>query len=80
MVEPMYFKTNLKQNAVTTGGTRVAYYDASRPKVETYAGNSMAAAPGPQAVVNPIIKVLDTKKLKFSYPVGKQAGLILFLQ
>lgn len=80
MIEPMYFKTNLEQNAVTGGGARVADYDAFRPKVETYAKNSMAAAPGPQAVVNTIIKVLDTRKPKFSYPVGKQAGLILFLQ
>lgn len=37
-------------------------------------------AEAPDAVVNTITKLIDTKKPKFSNPVGKMTGMILFLQ
>jgi len=80
MVEPVWFKTNLGNNAVYAGNGRIADYDAYRRQVDAATQKSIDEAEAPDAVVNSISKLIGTKEPKFSNPVGKMTGLILFLQ
>jgi NAD(P)-dependent dehydrogenase (short-subunit alcohol dehydrogenase family) len=80
MVEPVWFKTNLGHNAVSAGNGRIADYDAYRRQVNAAIQKSIDEAEAPNAVVNSIAKLIDTKEPKFSNPVGKMTGMILFLQ
>ena len=40
----------------------------------------IASTTAPDAVVNTITRLIGTKEPKFSNPVGKMTGMILFLQ
>lgn len=79
MVEPMWFKTSLGQHAVGATGN-IPEYDAFRNQVNASAQKSMADAPGPNAVVHTIEKLIGTKEPKMLNPVGKMSGMVLFLQ
>lgn len=80
VVEPIWFKTNLGHNAVSSNGNKIADYDRYRKKVNavTQAGLDQAQTPEPVAEI--ITKLIHTKEPKFSNPVGKQSGVISFLQ
>ncbi|MFD0999394.1 SDR family NAD(P)-dependent oxidoreductase [Ohtaekwangia kribbensis] len=79
MVEPMWFKTNLGNSAVTSD-IKIAAYDSFREQANAYIKKSIENAEQPEVVVNAIIKLMGAKAPKFNYPVGKMAGMILFLQ
>ena len=79
MVEPMWFKTNLGHSAVTSD-IKIADYDIFREQANAYIKNSIEKAEQPDIVVNAIIKLIGAKAPKFGNPVGKMAGMILFLQ
>jgi short-subunit dehydrogenase len=79
MVEPIFHKTNLINNSISTHGT-IKDYDVFRQKVHSYYNDEFEKAPEPTAVVNTIIKIIDSKNPKFSYPVGKGTSMILALQ
>ena len=79
MIEPMFHKTNFTNNAVATHGT-IKDYDAFRQKIQSYYNNEIQKAPEPIAVADAIIKVINNKNPKFSYPVGKGTAMILTLQ
>lgn len=51
-----------------------------RQKIHSYYNNELKKAPGPNAVADTIIKIINFKKPKFSYPVGKSTSMILTLQ
>ncbi|GGH07129.1 SDR family NAD(P)-dependent oxidoreductase [Mucilaginibacter phyllosphaerae] len=79
VVEPVWFKTNLGHNAVAaTEG--IADYDTYRRQVNAFTQKGLNEAEAPDAVVGTIIKLIDAKDPKFSNPVGKMTGMILFLQ
>ncbi|WP_295795955.1 SDR family oxidoreductase [Mucilaginibacter sp.] len=80
VVEPMWFKTNLAHNAVTVKTDGIADYNAYRPKVNAFTQKGIDEAGSPDVVVNTIKKLIDAKEPKFSNPVGKMAGMVLFLQ
>jgi short-subunit dehydrogenase len=79
MVEPVFFKTNIAQNAVASG-EELDEYDIFRQKVNVHGRRSIENAPEPDAVVNVVMKIINEKNPKFSYPVGKRTSLILALQ
>jgi short-subunit dehydrogenase len=79
MVEPLFHKTNLINNSVSTHGN-IKDYDEFRQKVQSYYNDEFKKAPEPTAVVESIIKIIDSKNPKFSYPVGKGTSMILTLQ
>ncbi|HEU4790448.1 MAG TPA: SDR family NAD(P)-dependent oxidoreductase [Flavobacterium sp.] len=79
MVEPMVHKTNFFNNAVATYGN-IQDYDKFRQKIHSYYNNELKKAPGPNAVADAIIKIINSKKPKFSYAVGKSTSMILTLQ
>ncbi|MCD1117615.1 SDR family NAD(P)-dependent oxidoreductase [Chryseobacterium turcicum] len=80
VVEPLWFKTNLGHNAVASNGKNIADYDAYRKKVIALTQAGLDNAQTPEPVVNIITKLIETKEPKFSNPVGKQSGMINFLQ
>lgn len=80
MVEPVWFKTNLGNNSVSAGKGSIADYDSYRRKVNAVTQKGIDEAEAPDAVVNTISKLINTNEPRFSNPVGKMTGMILFLQ
>jgi short-subunit dehydrogenase len=80
MVEPVWFKTNLGNHAVAASSGRIADYNAYRKQANAATQKGIDEAEAPDAVVNTITKLIGTKEPKFSNPVGKMTGMILFLQ
>jgi len=80
MVEPVWFKTNLGENAVSSKSVNIADYDAYRKQVRAATQKGMDEAEAPDAVVGTITRIIETREPKFSNPVGKMTGMILFLQ
>lgn len=79
VVEPVWFKTNLGHNAISSTGN-IADYDVYRKKVNAVTQKGIDEAESPEAVVSKITKLVGTKEPKFSNPVGKMSGMIVFLQ
>lgn len=80
MVEPIWFKTNLGHNAVSATNNRIADYNTYRKHADAATQKGIDEAEEPDAVVQTIGKLIEGKKSKFSNPVGKMTGMILFLQ
>ncbi|MGN6830034.1 SDR family oxidoreductase [Paucibacter sp. M5-1] len=80
MVEPVWFKTNLGSNAVVAKGRSIGDYNGYRKQVNAATQKGMDEAQAPDAVIHTIVKLIETKEPKFSNPVGKMTGMILFLQ
>lgn len=80
MVEPVWFKTKLAQHAVAAPQGGISDYNAYRKQVGAATQKGIAEAEAPDAVVDTITRLIATKEPKFSNPVGKMTGMILFLQ
>ena len=80
MVEPVWFKTNLGQHAVSAGTGSIADYDAFREQANAATRRGLAEAQAPDVVVNRITSLITTKEPKFSNPVGKMARMMVFAQ
>ena len=80
MVEPVWFKTNLGSHAVAAANGNIVDYNEYRKKAKAATQKGIDEAEAPDAVVNTIAKLINTKEPKFSNPVGKMTGMILFLQ
>lgn len=79
LVEPRWFKTNIGHNSVTSTGN-ISDYDLYREQVNALIKKGLDEAELPDAVVETIKKLIETKEPKLSNPVGKMTGMILFLQ
>jgi len=79
MVEPMGFKTNIGENAVESKG-EINDYDKFRQKINAFRKQQFEKAPGPEPVVNTVLKIVKEKNPKFSYPVGKGSSIAPILQ
>ncbi|MBC3930720.1 SDR family NAD(P)-dependent oxidoreductase [Undibacterium curvum] len=80
MVEPVWFKTKLAENSVLSTGSNITDYDNYRKQVRAATQKGIDGAEAPDAVICTISKIIETKEPKFSNPVGKMTGMILFLQ
>lgn len=80
MVEPIWFKTNIGHNAVSQSSGHIADYNAYRPQAVAAMQKGLDEAQAPDAVVHTISQLIASQKPKFSNPVGKMTGLMLFLQ
>jgi NAD(P)-dependent dehydrogenase (short-subunit alcohol dehydrogenase family) len=80
MVEPVWFRTNLGKHAVDAASARIGDYDAYREQVRAATQKGIDEAPAPDAVVHTIARLIRTKRPRFSNPVGRMTGMILFLQ
>ncbi|WP_142687686.1 SDR family oxidoreductase [Chitinophaga polysaccharea] len=79
MVEPMGFKTNIAENAVTSDG-EINDYDIFRQKVAVFTKKEFDNAAGPEPVISTVLKIVNEEDPKFNAPVGKGSSLILTLQ
>jgi short-subunit dehydrogenase len=79
MVEPMGFKTNIVENALAADG-RINNYDLYRQKIAAFTKREFDKAPGPEPVVDTVVKIVKEKNPKFSYPVGKGSSILPLLQ
>jgi short-subunit dehydrogenase len=79
MVEPSAFKTNIGNSATAATGD-IKDYDVFRQKISAYTKAQFENAPGPEPVMNTILKIINEKAPKYSYPVGKGSSMILTLQ
>lgn len=80
MVEPVWFKTNLGQHAVAARQGNIADYDTYRRKANAATKKGLDEAEAPDAVINKITALMHSREPRFSNPVGKMTGMILFLQ
>lgn len=80
MVEPVWFKTNLGKHAVSVSNGNIADYTTYRKQVNAATQKGMDEAEEPDAVIDTISHLITSKQPKFSNPVGKMTGMILFLQ
>lgn len=80
VVEPVWFKTNIGQHSVSPKGNDIADYNSYRKKVSALTQKGLDDAQTPEPVANIIAKIIGTKEPKFSNPVGKQSGMIVFLK
>jgi short-subunit dehydrogenase len=80
VVEPVWFKTNIGQHSVSSKGNTIEDYNSYRKKANALTQKGLDEAQSPDAVINTITKLIGTKEPKFSNPVGKQSGMIVFLQ
>lgn len=80
MVEPMWFKTNLGNHAVSASNANITDYNAYRIRANAATKKGLDEAQAPDAVVKTIRCLINAKHPKFSNPVGKMTGMVLFLQ
>ena len=79
MVEPAGFKTNIINSATNVAGD-IKDYDLFRQKITSYTKAQFEHAPGPEPVMNKVLKIVNEKNPKYSHPVGKGTSMILTLQ
>lgn len=79
MIEPATFKTNIGNSATTATGN-IHDYDLFRQKISAYTKQEFEKAPSPEPVIDTVLKVVQEKAPKFSYPVGKGHSLFLTMQ
>ena len=79
MVEPSGFKTNIGNSGTNVKGD-IKDYDAFRQKITSYTETQFKNAPGPDPVMNTVLKIVNEKNPKYSHPVGKGTSMILTLQ
>lgn len=79
MVEPMAFKTNITNSAITAE-KKINDYDDYRNKVEAFAKDLFDKAPEPTPVINTLLKLVEDKNPTFNHPVGKGASLFWAIQ
>jgi short-subunit dehydrogenase len=79
MVEPVFFKTSISENSVISDD-EIEDYNVFRQKVNAFGIRSIENAPEPGAVVETVLKIIEQRNPKFSYPVGKGTALFLTLQ
>ena len=79
MVEPSGFKTNIGNSATNVKGD-IKDYDVFRQKITSYTTAQFNDAPGPEPVMNTVLKIINEKNPKYSHPVGKGTSMILTLQ
>ena len=79
MVEPSSFKTNIGNSATSATGD-IKDYDVFRQKISAYNKAQFENAPGPEPVMKTVLKIINDKTPKYSYPVGKGTSMLLTMQ
>jgi short-subunit dehydrogenase len=79
MVEPSSFRTNIGNSSTAATGD-IKDYDVFRQKISAYTKTQFENAPGPEPVINTVLKIINEKAPKYSYPVGKGTSMLLTMQ
>lgn len=79
MVEPVGFKTNIVTNS-RVAEKKIDDYDEYRTTLENYTKDLFSKSEEPTAVVNTLLKLVESKSPKFNHPVGKGSTLFPSIQ
>ena len=79
MIEPMGFKTNIGLNSAAAT-EEIGDYDTYRTKIAAYTKQAFDKAPGPEPVIDVVLKCVNDPRPRFNHPVGKGASIVLTLQ
>jgi short-subunit dehydrogenase len=79
MVEPVGFKTNIVSNSMVAEN-RITDYDGYRAKLADYTKDIFTKSEEPTAVIETLLKLVETKNPTFNHPVGKGSSLFPAIQ
>jgi short-subunit dehydrogenase len=79
LVEPVGFKTNIVSNS-KVAEKKIDDYDTYRTQLENYTKDLFLNSPEPAAVVNTLLKLVESKNPPFNHPVGKGSTLFPAIQ
>jgi NAD(P)-dependent dehydrogenase (short-subunit alcohol dehydrogenase family) len=79
VIEPSFYKTNIDA-AGELATESIADYDKIRKLVNDFVEESISSSPTPEPVAELVLKIVQTKEPKFSYPIGKNSKLLPALQ
>ncbi|PSL31137.1 SDR family NAD(P)-dependent oxidoreductase [Dyadobacter jiangsuensis] len=79
MVEPVGFKTNIVSNSMVAEN-RIGDYDVYRKTLEDYTKDLFSKSEEPIAVIETLLKLVESKNPKFNHPVGKGSTLFPAVQ
>lgn len=79
MVEPSWFKTNIGDNAIISGGA-IKDYDGYREQLIAFTNEGIKNAEDPALLTTLIQKIIESKAPSFKNLAGKMSGIIIFLQ
>lgn len=79
MVEPVGFKTNIVSNSMVAE-KRINDYDVYRRTLEDYTKDLFSKSEEPVAVIETLLKLVESKSPKFNHPVGKGSTLFPTIQ
>ena len=79
MVEPVGFKTNIVSNS-KVAENKISDYDTYRSTLEDYTKDLFTKSEEPIAVVETLLKLVESKNPTFNHPVGKGSTLFPAIQ
>ena len=79
VIEPSFYKTNIDAASDHAAGT-IADYDEIRKRVTDFVEQSVSSSPTPGPVAELVLKIVQIKDPKFSYPIGKNTTILPLLQ
>jgi short-subunit dehydrogenase len=79
MVEPVGFKTNIVSNSMVAEN-KISDYDVYRNTLEDYTRDLFTKSEEPIAVIETLLKLVESKNPKFNHPVGKGSTLFPAIQ
>lgn len=79
MVEPVGFKTNIVSNS-KVAENKIGDYDTYRSTLEDYTKDLFTKSEEPIAVVETLLKLVESKNPTFNHPVGKGSTLFPAIQ
>ena len=79
VIEPGFFKTNLHE-AFDYAKPYISDYDKIRDRALQVFSGSIEKAPVPDSIARLVMKILNSGRPKYSYPIGKNTWLAPFLQ
>jgi len=79
VIEPSFYKTNIETASENAAGS-IKDYDEIRKRTNDFMEKSLAEAPTPEPVANAVLKIVQAKTPKYSYPIGKNTRLLPALQ
>jgi len=79
MVEPVGFKTNIVSNSMVAEN-KIADYDSYRKTLEDYTKDLFTKSEEPTAVIQTLLKLVESKNPTFNHPVGKGSALFPAIQ
>ena len=79
VIEPAFYKTNIDAASDQAPET-IDDYNQIRKLVSDFVSNSVNSAPTPEPVAELVLKIVQAKEPKYSYPVGKNSKFLPALQ